>query len=359
MREKRNLVFKRGGIIKAGFGQQLRNFWEEAKPFVEPLVSDEARQGLLSGARYLLGNASTDRTANRHIKAVRDSARMAQQDLMTEVYTPQIINAGNAERAIANYKTQNLPSATNDPALNAQMQKVNLDEVAGHLGNGVRLDAQQNAEGLMRNAEEKRMYVGLNHEITSNNNKIAASVPTIESEIRNQADTAKTQSGLQYLYQIQQELDQDKNEALAFAKATLENDMRTKAHEAFEAEKSKYFTKDNPFDATNNEHVTLLNNLYKKYNGMFTNDMKTTQFNMLSPGAQRYYNYHIASKKSGGSLRPAADQIRINSRKAEDQIRVNKHKTFDKNWIDNNKEIHKALGKMSDRVHDLVMKMLS
>jgi hypothetical protein len=52
---------------------------------------------------------------------------------------------------------------------------------------------------------------------------------------------------------------------------------------------------------------------------------------MMSPGAQRYYDYNLAFKKSGGSLRSASDQIKINSAKAADQLQLNKQKVFDKN----------------------------
>ena len=199
------------------------------------------------------------------------------------------------------------------------------------LGNGIRLDANQHVENQIRGAGEKRTFAGLNHEINKEQKRIASYVPTAISELKNQADTTKTQSGLEYLYQMQQELDQDKNEALTFARATLENDLRTKANTAFEAEKAKYFNESNPFDPANEGHVTLLNSLYKKYNDQFTTDMKLSQFNMMSPGAQRYYDYNLAYKKSGGSLRSASDQIKINSAKAADQLQLNKHKVFDKN----------------------------
>jgi hypothetical protein len=38
---------------------------------------------------------------------------------------------------------------------------------------------------------------------------------------------------------------------------------------------------------------------------------------------------------------------------------VNRSKAFDRNWSDSNKEVQKAIGRMSDRVHKLIMKMLS
>ena len=37
----------------------------------------------------------------------------------------------------------------------------------------------------------------------------------------------------------------------------------------------------------------------------------------------------------------------------------NKYKTFDKNWEDQNKSVRKAIGKMHDRVYNILMKILS
>jgi hypothetical protein len=52
--------------------------------------------------------------------------------------------------------------------------------------------------------------------------------------------------------------------------------------------------------------------------------------------------------KSGGSLRSASEQIKIN-----------KHKALDQNWVNGNKSVRKAIDKMSDRVHRIIMKILS
>jgi hypothetical protein len=63
--------------------------------------------------------------------------------------------------------------------------------------------------------------------------------------------------------------------------------------------------------------------------------------------------------KSGGKMRSASDQIAINREKANDQIKVNKYKSFDKNWENQNKAVSKAIGKMHDRVYNILMKILS
>jgi hypothetical protein len=63
--------------------------------------------------------------------------------------------------------------------------------------------------------------------------------------------------------------------------------------------------------------------------------------------------------KSGGKVRSAKDQMLINASKANEQIKVNKHKSFDKNWESNNTSVRKAIGKMHDRVYNILMKILS
>jgi hypothetical protein len=94
-------------------------------------------------------------------------------------------------------------------------------------------------------------------------------------------------------------------------------------------------------------HLKILNDLQRKYSGMYTQDMWDNAYNLLSPGAKRVAD-SVSINKKGGTMRSAADQIRIDT-----------HKAFNKTWTENNKEVQKAISKMSDRVHDLIMKMIS
>lgn len=357
--KKYNYSFKEGGVIKAQYGQQVNGFWDKVKNGIDVLTQPDIVQKGLSVARLVLGNRSTDRTKDRSIKATRDAANMAQVSSPAEVYSPQTVNAGNAERQLANQKIKNLPAVTSDSTLNAQMQKVNLDESAALLAGATRSDSQQHYENQLRKAEEQRAYANVRNEVANQNRKITATVPGMISEIENRADTAKTQSYLQYLYQIQTEQDQAKNEALTFARQMMENDAKRRANAEFEAERDSIFTTDNPFDEKNNEHKTILSNLYKKYYGGYTEDMWDKTFALLSPEAKNYYTNYIDRKKTGGKMRSASEQITINREKADDQIRINKAKSQDKQWENSQKEARKALEKMSDRVHDLLMKMLS
>lgn len=150
---------------------------------------------------------------------------------------------------------------------------------------------------------------------------------TVKSDILNAADTSKTQSMNQYLYQHQAEMDQDRAEALSYKKSVAERQAKARAQKAFdEALTEKLGGKQ--FDATNNNHVAILQTLQKQYASDLSSDLDQTLLQTLTPGARRYLEQNF---KSGGKIRSAGEQISINSSKASDQIRVNRAKAFDRN----------------------------
>ena len=86
----------------------------------------------------------------------------------------------------------------------------------------------------MRNTEEKRNYAYIANEIANKNRKITGTLATVKSDILNAADTSKTQSWNQYIYQHQAEMDQDRAEAIAYKKSVAERQSRARAQKAFD-----------------------------------------------------------------------------------------------------------------------------
>lgn len=107
-------AFKKGGIIKAGLGQQLRNVWDGITNGVKRLSTPEGLRDLESGTRYVLGDMYNQRSADRTISSIKKSVDLSKPITPTEYYTPNIINAGNAERKLASGQFQYRPAATSD-----------------------------------------------------------------------------------------------------------------------------------------------------------------------------------------------------------------------------------------------------
>jgi hypothetical protein len=195
------------------------------------------------------------------------------------------------------------------------------------LANATQLNSQQHSENQLRNTEEKRNYAYVANEVANQNRKIMGTLATVKSDILNAADTSKTQSLNQYLYQHQAEMDQDRAEAIAYKKSVAERQAKARAQKALDdALTEKLGGK--PFDATNNNHVAILQALQKQYASDLSSDLDQTLLQTLTPGARRYLEQNF---KSGGKIRSAGEQISINSSKASDQIRVNRSKAFDRN----------------------------
>lgn len=345
------LGLKKGGkILKAQKGQWFRNIWGG-------LNNPEILNAIDSGTRFVLGDLYNSRSTDRTVNSIRNAVHLSKPITPTEYYTPNYINAGNVERQLAQSEFQYIPAVTNDIKDYQAWKKQGYDRGNLRLANAAQLDAQQTSQNLLRNIEELRNYAYNRAEGETQYNKAKGAGETAIAEALNVGDRSRIESLSQLIYQGQAQRDQYMNEALAYAKGRAEYDARTKA----EADYQKAFdqTFGGKYDPTNAEHIKLNSSLRDHYINNSTRSIYDQQYNWMSKGGQRMYDRYIKSAKQGGSLRPTSDQIAINREKANDQIRINKAKSQDRQWENSQKEIRKAIEKMSDRVHDILMKILS
>lgn len=338
-------TFREGGVLKADLGMQLRNFWDGAKNVLGK-VTPELMNTVASGTRFILGNRYNNRSAELQKNAIQDAVKLSQPITPQEIYTPNYINAGNADRQLAQSKFQFRPAVTSDSFLNQMMKKQNYDEGNFHLANATRLDSQQHRENLLRGVEERRNYAYTRNEAMNQGRKAVASGVTAIAGIEDQRLKANTESINQLIYQGQAQMDQYLNEAKAYADKKSAFDLQQGMTKDYDNWYNKTFTKENPYNPSNAEHNKAIQMEQNRLQNEYQTRGYENLYKGMSGGAQRWYDRMYAKK--GGSLRPASDQIR-----------VNKAKSQDKQWENSQKEARKALDKMSDRVHDILMKLLS
>lgn len=348
---------EKGGVIKAQLGQKVREIGETISNGLAPLNTPDAKQKWRSLTRYAIGDIFNRKDRQNTINAAEESARLGQMSAPQEVYTPNYINAGNAYRHLAESKFQFWPSPTSDPIVNQQMKKQAYDEGNSALAEGINLESQQHSQNNLRNTEEKRTYANIKNEVANTNRKIFATLPQVRAEADSIYNKAASESAINAIYEQQKEADQAKQEALAYAKEKLKYDRAKKYNTEYTNWYNQTFTKDKPFDPTNQSHVSLVQAKQKLLNDIYMSNSFNDQTSFLSPIAQGYYDYYTGKMKSGGKL-SAADRININREKAADQIRVSSAKSADKLWENNLRDARKALSKMEDRVHKLLTKLL-
>ena len=348
---------EKGGVIKAQLGQKVREIGETISNGLAPLNTPDAKQKWRSLTRYAIGDIFNRKDRQNTINAAEESARLGQMSAPQEVYTPNYINAGNAYRHLAESKFQFWPSPTSDPIVNQQMKKQAYDEGNSALAEGINLESQQHSQNNLRNTEEKRTYANIKNEVANTNRRIFATLPQVRAEADSIYNKAASESAINAIYEQQKEADQAKQEALAYAKEKLKYDRAKEYNTEYTNWYNQTFTKDKPFDPTNQSHVSLVQTKQKLLNDIYMGNSFNDQTSFLSPIAQGYYDYYTSKMKSGGKL-SAADRININREKAADQIRVSSAKSADKLWENNLRDARKALSKMEDRVHKLLTKLL-
>lgn len=237
------------------------------------------------------------------------------------------------------------------------MKKQAYDEGNSALAEGINLESQQHSQNNLRNTEEKRTYANIKNEVANTNRKIFATLPQVRAEADSIYNKAASESAINAIYEQQKEADQAKQEALAYAKEKLKYDRAKEYNTEYTNWYNQTFTKDKPFNPTNQSHVSLVQVKQKLLNDIYMGNSFNDQTSFLSPIAQGYYDYYTGKMKSGGKL-SAADRININREKAADQIRVSSAKSADKLWENNLRDARKALSKMEDRVHKLLTKLL-
>ena len=240
------------------------------------------------------------------------------------------------------------------------MKKEGYDKAHLGLANATRLDAQQGIENGMRWAEEKRHYANVDSEYTNIGRKAAANALLTNTQLEDTRLKANADSLNQLIYQGQAQRDQYRQEALAYAQEKDQWDLQDAMRKKFEEEKGKIFNESNPYDPSNAEHNKALDRIMREIQLWGGEESLQNKFNRMSGGAQWWAkNRGISFAAKGSKLRPASEQIAINREKAKDQMQINKEKSYNKMWENELKDARKALEKMSERTHRILMKLLS
>lgn len=358
---KNILGYKQGGrVLKGqnGIGQWARDVWGAIKNGINKVGSPDSLNTIDSISRFLIGDAYNKKSAENQIKAVKDSLNVSKHDTPIEYYTPNYINAGNAERQFAQSQFQYRPSPTNDPIVAEAFKKQGYDQGNLSLANATRQDAGQHSNNLLRNVEEHRNYANIRTEANNQwRDKVAAGINAIAgiSDVR---DKATAESFNQFIYERQQQRDVDMAAVNEFAKSKADYDNQMFIQNEFDKAYKTQFTKDNSYNPNNPEHVKWVSDKKSELQRTYQNRQFDILKSGLSDSQKRLYD-RMYSAKSGGKLRPVDEQVTINREKAKDQIKANTFKSVNRNWENNQKAARRALDKMSDRVKSLIMKILS
>lgn len=268
-----------------------------------------------------------------------------------EIYSRQTNNAGDADRELANRRIQNLPPLNADYFKYAAMKRAGDDAAAIDITNGIRKESVQQSENLAKQIEEQRMYANMRNQIDAHNRGIQAAKMAGLSELAAARTQANRQSFANYLLEKQTEFDQNrgKMEEAILAENRLkwqedankgfEQDLQNKFGAVYNAAADKGNLTINQWLSIHPEYANEFNEIKKKWQRYVT-DSELSFTKSQNPAKWMF--------KSGGSLRSASEQIKIN-----------KHKVLDQNWVNSNKSVRKAIDKMSDRVHRIIMKILS
>lgn len=275
-------------------------------------------------------------------KGLIDSSNAKMASMPQEIYSRQTINAGNAERELGKRKLQTLPPVNSDYIKYAAMKRAADDAASIHFANATLADSQQHSENLAKQAEEQRMYANMRNQIEAHNRGIQAAKMAGLSELRAARTQANRQSFANYLLEKQTEFDQNRQLVEQLATSMSEYETQKKANDEFIKERNAYF-KNTPIDMGNPAHVQFLNDLRSSK----MHDIKMAGYETQTQNLPIFWKKRLGFK-SGGKVRST-----------QDQIKINKHKEFDQNWSNSNKAVQKAIAKMNDRVHDIIMKILS
>lgn len=320
----------------------LELYGQHPYEFSKANIMPEAINQTLSAGRLLWDFGTNNKLYDERAKGLIESSNAKMASMPQEIYSRQNINAGNAERLLGNRKLQALPAINNDYIKYAAMKRAGDNAALNHLANATLADSQQHSENLARQVEEQRMYANMRNQIEAHNRGVQAAKLVGLSELRAARTQANRQSFANYLLEKQTEFDQNRQLAEQLATSMSEYEAQKKANDEFIKERNAYF-KNTPIDMGNSAYVQFLNDL--RSSKMY--DIKMAGYETQAQNQVGFWRRWLGFK-SGGKVRSS-----------QDQIKINKHKEFDQNWSNSNKDVRKAITKMNDRVHDIIMKILS
>lgn len=311
----------------------------------------EAINQMFSLGRLGWDIGTNDKLYDIKARGLVESSNAKMASMPQEIYSRQTINAGDAEKELANRKMQELPAVNADYVKYASMKNAMNEASNIDLANSIRKNSLQNSENLARETEEQRMYANMRNQIEAHNRGIQAAKMAGLSELAAARTQANRQSFANYLLEKQTEFDQNrgKMEEAMLAENRLkwqeeadkgfEQDLQNKFGVVYNAAADKGNLTIEQWLSIHPEYVNEFNEIKKKWQRYVT-DSELSFTKSQNPAKWMF--------KSGGSLRSASEQIKIN-----------KHKALDQNWVNGNKSVRKAIDKMSDRVHRIIMKILS
>ena len=341
-----------------GWGQ---NPSEPLKQWVVPTAVD----ALMSSARLGFDRKTNEIITAQKAKDIREAADASM--LSKQEFIPQRmqLTAGDASKAAANRMFQHLPPVNSDYIKYAAQQRAGFDAANAMLAQSDREYSAQYSENLNKNIARQQMIADRNMQIEAQNRQIQAQKIAALSELYASRDAANRQSIANYGIEQQTKYEQGMQKAREARLAREKSKWAIDAQKMYVNDLTKDIDVKSAYDAylATNPTTPLSIENWVAGEPQFRNKVneymqKATQW-IADQQLETELQYLPPIYKSGGKMRSASDQIAINREKANDQIRVNKYKSFDKNWEDQNKAVRKAIGKMHDRVYNILMKILS
>lgn len=341
-----------------GWGQ---NPSEPLKPWVVPTAVD----ALMSSARLGFDRKTNEIITAQKAKGIREAADASM--LSKQEFIPQRmqLTAGDASKAAANRMFQHLPPVNSDYISYAAQQRAGFDAANAMLAQSDREYSTQYSENLDKNIARQQMIADRNMQIEAQNGQIQAQKMAALSELYASRDAANRQSIANYGIEQQTKYEQGMQKAREARLAREKSKWAIDAQKMYVNDLTKDIDVKSAYDAylATNPTTPLSIENWVAGEPQFRNKVneymqKATQW-IADQQLETELQYLPPIYKSGGKMRSASDQIATNREKANDQIKVNKYKSFDKNWEDQNKAVRKAIGKMHDRVYNILMKILS
>lgn len=240
-----------------------------------------------SGARFISGNLYNKRSTDRTVGAIKKAVDLSKPVTPVEHYSPNYINAGNAQRQLAQSKFQYRPAVFSDPNQYNAWKKQSYDEGNLALAQGTQLDSQQHSQNLLRGVEERKNYANVRAEGINQWRKAAAAGETAIAEVQNMGDRSTTESFNQLVYQRQAQRDADIQAASALGEQKLAFERQQSLMNDYNTWYNNTFTKDKPYDPSNAEHNKAITNKQTELSNFYQNKGFEDKLKLLPSGAQR------------------------------------------------------------------------
>ncbi len=350
---------------KYGLNGKPYGWGQNPSELLEPWVVPTATNALMSVARLGFDRKTNEIITAQKAKGIREAADASM--LSKQEFIPQRmqLTAGDASKAAANRMFQHLPPVNSDYIKYAAQKRAGFDAANAMLAQSDREYSAQHSENLDKNIARQQMIADRNMQIEAQNRQIQAQKMAALSELYASRDAANRQSIANYMLEQQTKYEQgmqkarearlarDRSSWATTAKQMIVNALKddpiiSKEYNKYVAENPNSYLPIENWVASKPEFRDKVNEYTQNAHSWLADEQLASELQYLPP----WY-------KSGGKMRSASDQIAINREKANDQIKVNKYKSFDKNWEDQNKAVRKAIGKMHDRVYNILMKILS